>query len=33
MERELPASLLMFIAPRSAANRIFEALQDAASTT
>jgi DNA-binding MarR family transcriptional regulator len=27
MERELPASLLMFIASRSAANRIFEALQ------
>ncbi len=28
MERELPASLLMFIASRSAANRIFEALQE-----
>ena len=28
MERELPASLLMFIAARSAANRIFEALQE-----
>ena len=27
MERELPASLLMFIASRAAANRIFEALQ------
>lgn len=27
MERELPASLLMFIASRSAANRIFEALK------
>ena len=27
MERELPASLLMFISSRSAANRIFEALQ------
>jgi DNA-binding MarR family transcriptional regulator len=27
MERELPASLLMFIAARSAANRIFEAVQ------
>ena len=27
MDRELPASLLMFIASRSAANRIFEALQ------
>jgi DNA-binding MarR family transcriptional regulator len=28
MERELPTSLLMFIASRSAANRIFEALQE-----
>lgn len=28
MERELPASLLMYIASRSAANRIFEALQE-----
>ena len=28
MERELPASLLMFIASRSAASRIFEALQE-----
>lgn len=28
MERDLPASLLMFIASRSAANRIFEALQE-----
>jgi DNA-binding MarR family transcriptional regulator len=28
MERELPVSLLMFIASRAAANRIFEALQD-----
>ena len=28
MERELPASLLMFIASRSAAYRIFEALQE-----
>src|SRR4051794_40768370 len=27
MERELPTSLLMFIAARSAANRIFEAVQ------
>lgn len=29
MSRELPASLLMFIASRSAANRIFDALQRA----
>ena len=29
MSRELPASLLMFIAARSAGNRIFEALQRA----
>jgi DNA-binding MarR family transcriptional regulator len=29
MSRELPASLLMFIASRSAGNRIFEALQRA----
>ena len=28
MERELPASLLMFISSRAAANRIFEALQE-----
>jgi DNA-binding MarR family transcriptional regulator len=28
MERELPVSLLMFIASRAAANRIFEALLD-----
>ena len=28
MGRELPASLLMFIASRSAANRVFEALQE-----
>lgn len=28
MERELPASLLMFISSRAAANRIFEALKD-----
>jgi DNA-binding MarR family transcriptional regulator len=29
MERELPTSLLMFIASRAAADRIFRALQDA----